>query len=358
MRPVAAGQSSDPSSDHSEDPPPDAVTAHWWNTLAERSSQRVSGTRAKAEETFERHRGRGPVDVAVRIYERDRDAAGSVVSSAVAFRLFQFFIPLLLFVVGLVGFLGANLDSTDASDAGLGGNIGGQIDSALDQHSTTRWIAVGLGLFGMATTGRTLSKTLFSASCLSWRLPLQAKASAKVTGGLVGLIVGVALVAVGVNRARDALGIAGTGISFLMAFAIYLVVWLVVGMLLPRASTDPGSLLPGAALLAVTLMGMQAVSQLYLPGRFSKASELYGAIGTTVVVLGWFFIIGRVIVLSMTLNAVLYERFGSITQLVFALPVLRALPRRSPKLRHFFGLDESPPSELDQEVDPANEAGA
>ncbi len=73
---------------------------------------------------------------------------------------------------------------------------------------------------------------------------------------------------------------------------------------------------------------MQAVSQLYLPGRFDRASELYGAIGTTVVTLGWFFIIGRTIVLAMAVNAVVYERFGSISQFVFSLPVLRVLPRQ------------------------------
>ena len=62
-------------------------------------------------------------------------------------------------------------------------------------------------------------------------------------------------------------------------------------MLLPRATTEPSALLPGAVIIAGTLIGMQAVSQLYLPDRFSRASQLYGAIGTTIVTLGWFFIV-------------------------------------------------------------------
>ncbi len=96
-----------------------------------------------------------------------------------------------------------------------------------------------------------------------------------------------------------------------------------------------------------TLIGMQAVSQLYLPGKLSHASELYGAIGTTVVVLGWFFILGRVMVFSLTVDAVIYERFGSITQFAFSLPLLRIIPRKSPKLRKLFGLEESPNSTPD-----------
>jgi uncharacterized BrkB/YihY/UPF0761 family membrane protein len=85
---------------------------------------------------------------------------------------------------------------------------------------------------------------------------------------------------------------------------------------------------------------MQAVSQFYLPGQIGRASELYGAVGATIVTLGWFFILGRVIVIALALNAVVHERLGSISQFVFSLPVLRILPRRSAWIRRFFGLDE------------------
>ena len=86
---------------------------------------------------------------------------------------------------------------------------------------------------------------------------------------------------------------------------VYALAWVVLSMMLPRASTDPGVVLPGAVLVGITLAGMQAVSQLYLPDRLSRASELYGAIGTTIVTLGWFFILGRAMVLAMVLNAVI-----------------------------------------------------
>ena len=102
---------------------------------------------------------------------------------------------------------------------------------------------------------------------------------------------------------------------------------------------DPGALLPGALLAAVTLTALQAVSQLYLPGRLSQASEVYGAIGMVVVTLGWFFFVGRSVVLALTLNAVIYERFGSISTFVFGLPVLRALPRRWAWFRRIFQLE-------------------
>jgi hypothetical protein len=51
-------------------------------------------------------------------------------------------------------------------------------------------------------------------------------------------------------------------------------------------------------------------------------------------------LLGRAIILGMTLDAVIYEGFGSISQFVFSLPVARVLPRKSPWVRGFFDLQE------------------
>lgn len=313
-----------------------------WRRLVGQGSRAAANGRERADRLVEHHRHRALVDVVLRIHERDRSTAGMVVGSAVAFRLFLFFVPLLLFLVGLAGFVGGTVDDADIETAGLGGGLADQIRSALSQPHSTRWIAVGLGAVGMASAGRALSKTMVSASCLAWRLPVVAKASLRLTGAIVGLIAGVGLVSVIVNRVRADLGLAVTGMSFGVALVAYAIAWMLVMAGLPRPTRDPAVLVPGALVLAGILVGMQAVSQLYLPGRFSHASEVYGAIGTSVVTLGWFFILGRAIVLSMTLNAVVLERFGSISDALFALPILRALPRRSPRLARFFGRAEVP----------------
>ena len=259
--------------------------------------------------------------------------------SAVAFRLFLFFVPMLLFFTGLLGFLADHIDRADLANAGISGGLASEIESALEQPASTRWVATLLGLFGMAWTGRSLTKALVAASCLAWQLPVRTKASPKVMGAIAGLVAGIALVATLVGRLRDN-GIAIAGMSFLVGFGFYAIAWLVLTALLPRRdNTDPSALVPGAVIVAGVLIGMQAVSQIYLPGKFSHASELYGAIGITLVTLGWFFILGRVMMFSMSVDAVIYERFGSISQFVFSLPLLRIIPRKSPKLRKLFGLE-------------------
>ena len=77
----------------------------------------------------------------------------------------------------------------------------------------------------------------------------------------------------------------------------------------------------------------------FLPGRFSGASELYGGIGVAMVALGWLFVIGRGMAFSLAVNAALFDRFGSVSQGLFALPVLGRLPPRSQFIRRHFGLD-------------------
>ena len=300
----------------------------------------VQRTMAALNERFQRYEDKPLVDVGLRIYQRDRDISGTVAGSAIAFRLFLFFVPLLLFVVGISGFVSHLIDADDVNEnAGLTGSMAAQIETALSQPTQTRWVAVGVGLFGTLSAGYSLSKVMVAASVAGWQLPTRPKASPKLVGALVGLISGVGLVALLINRIRADRGVGVASISFLAAFVMYLVAWLVVLMILPRATKDPGALLPGAAIVAFTMAGMQAISQLYIPNRMSRASELYGAFGATIVTLGWFFILGRTIVVAIVCSAVIHERFGRITNFVFSWPLIRLL-RKSRRVRRVFDLDE------------------
>ena len=330
-----------------EDIIPDEPTLSALQRASRLTRSTVGTRRAGVLAWLERSRQRNVVvDVGMRLYERDQQAAGTVAGSAVAFRLFLFFVPTLLVVIALAGFAAAHLAPRDVnSAAGITGVVASQIETAFRQPSTTRWTALLFGLVGMFSSGRSLAKTLVLASALSWRAPARQKATLRITAMVVGVMVGVALVASLVNRLRRTAGLAVVGFSFIGAAAAYMLVWLALSLTLPRATKDPGSVLPGAALVGVALTGLQAITQIYIPDKISQASALYGSIGITIVTLGWFFIIGRVATFSMTLNAVVYERLGSITTLVFGLPVLRLLPAKSARFARFFDLPARPQRE-------------
>ncbi len=310
-----------------------------WAAVA-RSRAQVTAGQERLNALIDKYHDRAVLDVALRIYQRDREAAGTIVGSALAFRLFLFFVPVVLFFVGLLGFFAQWTDAHDLNQtAGLTGTLAAQINTALTQPNTTRWLAIVAGLVGIVWTGRSLSKVMVSASCLAWRLPITTKATVRLIGAIVALVVGIALVCTITNRVRRDLGLGAASLSFVAVFALYGLAWMAMSMLLPRATKDPGALLPGAVLVGALLATMQAIAQLYLPDKLDRTSALYGAIGTTIVTLGWFFLVGRGMVLGMSLDAVIYERFGSISQFVFGLPLLRVLPRRSAWIRDFFDLE-------------------
>src|SRR5262245_38728362 len=110
---------------------------------------RAAGLR-RVEELRERYGGNPVVDLGLAIYQRDREAAGGVVGAAVAFRMFLFFVPLLLVVIGIVGLLSRWIDAADISQQlGVSGGLAAQISTALSQPDASRWGPPIVGLAGV-----------------------------------------------------------------------------------------------------------------------------------------------------------------------------------------------------------------
>ena len=81
-----------------------------------------------------------------------------------------------------------------------------------------------------------------------------------------------------------------------------------------------------------------------------------GSLGLSIAILGCMFLAGRLLASSLVLDAVVFERFGSISGIVFALPGLRRLPARFPRLERFFALDPAAPADV--QAPPPVDAGA
>jgi uncharacterized BrkB/YihY/UPF0761 family membrane protein len=281
-------------------------------------------------------------DAAFVVYERDRACAGTVLGSAIAFRLFLFFVPCVVLGVGVLGLFSGYVAAESITDAGsISGALATNIRAAHDQSKTASLISVATGLFLMASAGRSLSKSLVASSNLAWSANGVVTAKVKAIAAITGVMLSLILVSFVIGKIRDEWGIGFASLSFGAGFVVYLFLFMLLMATLPRGTTDPGAILPGAALVAALVVGLQAVSQLYIPSRISGASDLYGGIGVTVVALGWLFIVGRTLSFSFSLNAALFDRFGSLSQAIFSLPVLRVLRRRSARLRRYFGLDDA-----------------
>jgi uncharacterized BrkB/YihY/UPF0761 family membrane protein len=282
------------------------------------------------------------LDVGVRFYERDRNAVGSVLGSAIAFRLFLFFVPLMLFLTGLASLVVDLKAETVSDEVGLSESLSEEIAASLSSGATTSFVAILLGLWGTLWAGRSLAKVLIAVAALSWREErLPRSAPVKVVGAVIGLIGALMIAFAIVNRIRTAAGPAIGTTAIMAASLLYAAAWFFVSLALPRATRDPSALLPGATLVGLTIALLQWFTQFYLPDRISESSAVYGAFGIAVVSLGWFFILGRTLTVATTANAVIFERFGSIAEFVFGLPLVRAVPRKFPSVARFFDLERA-----------------
>ena len=282
-----------------------------------------------------------PVDLAVTYYERDRDSFASVLGAAIALRLFLFFVPVMIVLVSVVLLVAGNTGVSDlAEQTGITASLAAQVREATTTNRTT---SVGLllgGLWLMGWAGRSLTKVLAACSAGAWRLPgRQSRATLRMAAAVTTLVMLAVVTASALNRVRLTQGLAVVTTSWVVAGVLYAFAWFLVSSTLPRGTTDPGALLPGAAVVGASLAALQWFMQLYLPAKISRSSALTGSVGASVATLGYMFLIGRVMASSLILGAVLYERIGSVSEIVFDLPGLRRLPERSPRLRRYFDLD-------------------
>jgi membrane protein len=282
-----------------------------------------------------------PVDLAVEFYERDRDSFASVLGAAIALRLFLFFVPVVLLITGVIMmFAGHDGVRSLADQAGVTGNLAGQIDEATTTSKTTTWGLLLAAVWLTVWAGRSLTKVLAACSAGAWRMGgREGRATLRMAGSVTTMTFLLLITAGVMNRIKDSQGIAVITTSWVLAAVVYSVGWFLVTASLPRRTSDPGALLPGAVVVGAAISALQWFMQYYLPDKLAHTTALAGTVGASVAALGYMFLIGRVMASSLILDAVVFDRLGSVSEVVFALPVLRRIPRRFPGVARYFDLD-------------------
>jgi uncharacterized BrkB/YihY/UPF0761 family membrane protein len=298
----------------------------------------------QAQEWLEQRRGEVmPVDLAVQFYERDRDSFASVLGAAIALRLFLFFVPCVLFVTAVIMmFVGHDGVKQLAGQAGVTGNLAGQIDQATTTSKTTTLGLLVAGIWLAVWAGRSLTKVLAACSAGAWRMGgREGRATLRMAGAVTTMTFLLLVTAGALNRIKDSQGIAVITTSWILAAIVYGVGWFLVTASLPRRTTDPGALIPGAVVVGASIAALQWFMQYYLPSKLEHSTALAGSIGASVAALGYMFLIGRAMASSLILDAVVFDRLGSISELLFALPVLRRIPDRFPRVGRYFDLERA-----------------
>ena len=305
-----------------------------------------------------RRRTSTPVDLACTYVERDREQLTSILGSAIALRLFLFMVPTLAMSMAIIVLvLGQNGLDALLQQASVTGELAQEVNSFTDNSGSTLIVAVVTSAWIAAWAGRNLVVVLAACSGTAWRLDVTARRATLRVSATVTMLVFVLVIPASVtNRLRSEFGMAGTTTSWVFGAVAFTGAWFAVMWVLPRGTPDPGAVLPGALLVGLSLSVMQWFMQFYLPSKLERSSALAGSVGTTVAALGAMFLVGRVMAASFVLNSVIFERLGSISVVLFALPVVRRLPARFPAIARWLDLPtQADPATIQRPPIPAEE---
>jgi uncharacterized BrkB/YihY/UPF0761 family membrane protein len=280
---------------------------------------RIAEGRARVEQqltsTYERLESARPksqtIDTAFRAWERDNATGGGVLSAAVAFRVFLFLVPYVFFCVvtfGLASEASSESPTDVARSVGVTGLMARTFASAANLDTWSRVWAIGVSGFAMFLAARALVKVLRITHGLVWRVAVPKLANSNTAAALaIGLVSTQLVVGAGISWIRHQsllLGILSLVLSTAVVFGLYLF----TSLLLPRAECPWWALAPGAAIVAIGLTGLQAATVFYFAGSIERKSDTYGAIGTSLALLLWAYILGRIITAAIALNAAFWYR--------------------------------------------------
>jgi membrane protein len=248
----------------------------------------------------------------VGMQERYGEVRGNTLAAAVTFQAFVALFPLILVIVGVVGFVSVG-SSTDVagkiiSNLGLTGEGARAIRDAVTAAERSRQAASAVGLVGLFWTALGLINALQYAYGRVWNLETRGLRN-KVVG--LGWLLGAALIfAIGaaITAAVALLPTVFAPLGIVLALGVNFVLWLWTAKVLPNRVIGLRPLVPGALLGAVGMEVLKIVGGIYVPRVVTHSSELYGSLGVVFAILAWLLFFGRLIVYSAALNVVLYEK--------------------------------------------------
>lgn len=252
------------------------------------------------------------IDVGFRTWERDTRVGGGVLASALAFRIFLFLVPFVFVAVSLVPISAEAAGSTtkEVTDRfGIAGLAGRALKGTSSMSSAGRvWLLLGT-LVALVLATRALLRVLVVVHGLAWRLPLDRIAPLRtVRDGAVTIFGTTGIVLLGALAAglRDNLGIFGI-VPVALDWTVVGVLWFLVLLYLPHAGARWRDLVPGAVLFALGTWALQILTLVWYVRVLDQRSTAFGAIGVSLTLMAWSYLLGRIVVTGANLNVALAE---------------------------------------------------
>jgi uncharacterized BrkB/YihY/UPF0761 family membrane protein len=270
-------------------------------------------------------------DVAKEVSTRAKAVRAVQLSSAIALKAFTSLLPLLLAIVGIIGFISAG-DSTIGNRMvdrlGLTGDLERVFRDNLATATSSRGIAGTIGLLGSLWTGLAVIKAIATACDAVWQVPER---------GIIDRLIGVPWF-IGALIISVLSGLATAIVQFMpIPFVGGVVAWLassvtggalvwwthriMTNVRIPNTSHVPGAIVAGAALALFQVLGASIV-----PRLLASASQTYALLASVFVMLTLLTMLGNVIVYGAIINVVLWEHRHGTTTMVALVPALPSDP--------------------------------
>jgi uncharacterized BrkB/YihY/UPF0761 family membrane protein len=276
--------------------------------LRTRTDEAKRSAAARAEDLKARH---ASARIAFAAYERDRRQAGGLLAGGLAFRIFLWLLPAGLVVVTvfrLIADLASESPEEVARSAGLGAALRATVAQAADASGRgAAWLLI-LGIVLMLWAGVAMVKALRLLAGVAWQVrpaPLTHAVRASTVCSAVGIAISALPVLLSPLYAGGLLSDLAASLITIAAI-VAIMVWVMRALPRPDGITWPW-FVPGALLIGIGAEILRLVTTVYFAPRLGRTSDLYGALGLAAVFLAWLYLLGRLFVGGMNLNAELWR---------------------------------------------------
>ena len=258
---------------------------------------------------MERAKERRAIREAIESLRSEQRTGATLLAGGLAYRFFLWLVPFGLTAAAIVSFWVRDSQRSLADAAksfGLGGVAARSATSAVEEGSNARWFLLIFGVVLMIWAGISAVRALRVAARLAWgvdRQRLRRPVRSSVAFTIICILgLAVSMAASWVRYHSPAWGVLIT----IADVFIYAPLALFAFARLPRAADAPWQAdAPGALLVGLGMTGVHLFLAYYLAGKLERSPSLYGTLGAATVVMLVLFLIARLIVSALFLNATL-----------------------------------------------------
>lgn len=308
---VGSTDTGDPSSEFAPDPPEDEREGQLRNRVKDARST-VDETKRSLLERAERERDRHEsVRAIFRIVEEDRGRGGGLLAGGLAYRLFIWMLPAALVATSLLNLFAEAGDTPPAEaakDLGMGAALATIVGRAAAQSRSATPILLVTGLVLMLWASRGVLKALRLVSSLAWSMRASPLGSATIptlaTAGVLTVYCVYGFVIAPLYRGSFGSDLVATALAIVGIVTI--AAW-AVGALPHPIGVRWFAFVPGSILFALGIEALRLATTFYFAGKLERVDDLYGAVGFAAVFMTYLYLVARLAVLSLMVNAAVHH---------------------------------------------------